>query len=146
MLEDILSNNMIELNIKACDWEDAIHKASLPLLLHNKIEVGYIDNMIDTVKELGPYIVIMPGIAFAHGRPGNLVKETCMSLVTLTEPVIFNSDNDPVDIIIAFGAKDSDKHLDILERIAMFLVEKSNVNFLRNAHNKEDVYQRLIGN
>lgn len=33
------------------------------------IEPRYIDAMINTVKEIGPYIVIAPGIAMPHARP-----------------------------------------------------------------------------
>ncbi len=43
--------------------EKAITIASQPLLQEQIIEQGYVQAMIDSVNELGPYIVIAPEIA-----------------------------------------------------------------------------------
>lgn len=39
-----------------------------PLLVSRENEKSYIDGMIDSVKEHGPYIVIAPNIALLHAR------------------------------------------------------------------------------
>ena len=60
----------IRIGLKANTWEDAIRQASEPLSLgQGAILGGYIDSMIDSVKELGPYIILMPGFALAHAAP-----------------------------------------------------------------------------
>lgn len=145
LLEDLLNIDMINLEVEASDWEDAIRKASLPLLEHNKVEQVYVDNMIEAVKELGPYIVIMPGIAFAHARPDESVKETCMSMITLKNPIEFGSEqNDPVSIVFAFGAENGNDHLKALQDLAKFLALDENVEFLKGATDKELVLKKLI--
>ncbi len=145
LLEHLLSVDMIELGVNADDWEDAIRKASSPLLRFNKITGAYIDNMIQAVKELGPYIVIMPGIAFAHARPDESVRETCMSMITLSEPVNFGSkQNDPVSIVFAFGAQNGDDHLKALQDLAKFLMSEENIRFLKEGSNKKTILNKLL--
>lgn len=145
LLEHLLNIDMINLEVEVADWEDAITKASLPLVQFNKVDKKYVDNMIQAVKELGPYIVIMPGIAFAHARPDESVKETCMSMMTLKNPVNFGSEqNDPVSIIFAFGAENGNDHLKALQDLAKFLALDENIEFLRSASDKELVLNKLI--
>ena len=145
MLEHLLSVDMIELGVEAEDWEDAIQKASAPLLAFDKITPVYVDNMIQAVKELGPYIAVMPGIAFAHARPDESVLETCMSMITLKEPVNFGSkQNDPIGIVFAFGAKNGDDHLKALQDLARFLMSDENIKFLKEESSKEKIIDKLL--
>lgn len=145
LLEDLLSIDMINLNVEAKDWEDAIRKASKPLVDHKKINTKYVENMIKAVRELGPYIVIMPEIAFAHARPDETVNETCMSMITLKKPIEFGSEsNDPVSIVFAFGAENGNDHLKALQDLAKFLALDENVNFLKNSTERNIVLNKLI--
>ncbi len=138
---------MIELGVKVDDWEDSIRKAARPLINYNKVENAYVENMIKAVHELGPYIVIMPGIAFAHARPDETVKETCMSMITLDTPINFGSEeNDPVSVVFAFGAENGNDHLKALQDLAMFLTVEENVEFLKNAKNKNLILEKIINN
>ena len=69
MLTLIISEKEITVKVEASDWEDAIRKSAQALLDNGAIEDRYITGMIQTVKELGPYIVIAPAVAIAHARP-----------------------------------------------------------------------------
>lgn len=57
---DILSTTRIIVKEQVNDWTEAITIASQPLLQEQIIEQGYVQAMIDSVNELGPYIVIAP--------------------------------------------------------------------------------------
>jgi PTS system ascorbate-specific IIA component len=93
--------------------------------------------MIQAFEELGPYMVIAPGIALAHARPSNAVLETGLSLVTLTEPVEFGSQsNDPVSLVIGLAAKDHDSHIDLLAALSELLADDQKVKLLLNATNE----------
>ncbi|SKC89652.1 BglG family transcription antiterminator [Maledivibacter halophilus] len=145
MLKDVLKKGSIKLQVKADDWEEAIKKAGDILVEEDKIENLYVDNMIQSVKDLGPYIVIMPGIAFAHARPDETVKETCMSMITLNKPVKFGSkENDPVSIVFAFGANNEESHLKALQDLAKFLSVEKNFQMLINSTDIDDIYKRII--
>lgn len=74
MLKDLLTKDTIRVNIDAKDWEDAIRKGGDLLEKNDSIEHRYVDGMVETMKEIGPYIVIAPGIAMPHARPESGVK------------------------------------------------------------------------
>lgn len=108
-LMDLLMGQTIRLNLKAKYWKQAVCLAGQILLETGAITPSYIDAMIQAVEEIDPYIVITPGIALAHARPEDGVRQMYMSLITLDTPVEFGAaTNDPVDIVIAFGAVDKE--------------------------------------
>jgi PTS system ascorbate-specific IIA component len=45
----------------------------------------YVDNMVKLVETMGPYIVIMPGVALAHARPNGDVSSNQIALVTMPQ-------------------------------------------------------------
>lgn len=91
----------------------------------------YITSMLEVVEKFGPYIVIAPGIALAHGKPEAGVLETGMSLVVLEEPVIFGHlENDPVYLVFGLAAKDHGSHLELMAELAHYLGDQAKVNSL----------------
>ncbi|NLA52681.1 MAG: PTS sugar transporter subunit IIA [Alcaligenaceae bacterium] len=123
MLEQVLTADMIALDVEAADWREAIRKSGELLCRGGKVTEEYIDDMIRMVEELGPYIVIIPGIALAHARPDTKkVKELGLSLVRLKEPLPFGHEkNDPVKIVLGFATKDKDSHLVLLQEVTYLL-------------------------
>ncbi|MFD3157866.1 BglG family transcription antiterminator [Haloimpatiens sp. FM7330] len=145
MLKDILTVKDIELNVEVKDWKEAIIKAGNLLVDNDCVTYKYVESMVEAVEKYGPYIVIMPGIAFAHARPSEEVKKPCMSLITLKEPVNFNSgDKDPVSIVFAFGSVNKNSHLTALQDLANFLEKEENIQFLTNAVDKGQVITNII--
>ena len=115
MLTSLLTKETIALNVEAEDWMDAIRKSAQPLLANGSIEPRYIDNMIQAVKDLGPYIAIAPGVAIAHAKPEQGVVRMGMSLATLKHPVSFgNTANDPIRLVLTLAAQDHDAHLNAM--------------------------------
>ena len=101
--------------------------------------------MIQAFEELGPYMVIAPGIALAHGRPSEAVLATGLSLVTLSTPVVFGSpNNDPVSLVIGLAAVDHDSHIDLMAALSELLMSDDSVNFLASATNEGEVRSYLI--
>ena len=123
-MENILNESHIRIREEARDWEGAIRRAGEVLVQAGSIKPGYIDKMIRSVKELGPYIVIMPGFALAHAAPCEDVIKSDIALITLKNPVCFESPNDPVSVVLCLGCTDSSSHLDMLSAIAELLMEE----------------------
>ena len=141
-LKDILIEERVATNVSADTWEDAVRAVGRLMVDTGTVEERYIDGMINTAKELGPYIVIAPGIAIPHSRPEDGVLQPCMALITVDPPVNFgNPDNDPVSIVIAFGAVDSEQHVEALRGMAMILSNPDNVAALRAATTREEILQ-----
>jgi len=140
MLKDLLTPQTIRLNATAKDWQTVTDLAGQLLLDTGAITADYVEEMKDTVRQLGPYVVIAPGIALLHSRPSPSVRRVCMSLVTLKPPVAFgHPHNDPVEIAVALGGIDESSHVDALAQIADILSEPENVEKIRSAQQVEEI-------
>lgn len=140
MLSKIINENLIRLNISANDWEDAVRKAASALLENNKISASYIDEMINTAKEVGPYIVITKHVALPHARPEAGAKEIAIGIATLEHPIEFgNVDNDPVKYIFSLSAVDQNTHLQAMSELAMLLEKDEFYKVLDKAESAEEI-------
>jgi PTS system ascorbate-specific IIA component len=118
-LADAFGSGSITLGVPAADWREAIAASGHGLINSDCAGEEYTQSMIQAVEELGPYIVIAPGLALAHARPGPSVLKTGMSLAVLAKPVAFgNEANDPVSLVFGLAALDHDKHLELLAAFA----------------------------
>ena len=105
--------------------------------------------MIHTAEELGPYIVIAPGIAMPHSRPEDGVLKPCVALMTLSTPVNFgNEENDPVRLVFSFGAPDKEQHVEALRELATvfsgFFSERGGIQDLLKAQSPEDLLAAMM--
>lgn len=146
MLKELLSKELVILRSKANTPEEVIREAGKLLVRAGKVDESYVDGMIDSYHKLGPYIVLAPSIAMPHARPGEWVKEPCLSFVQLDEPVKFNHpENDPVKLVFALGGSDKESHLEMLRELSIVLADQKKVEELRKAVNYEDVLKTIIG-
>jgi PTS system ascorbate-specific IIA component len=111
------------------------------LVASGRVTPDYVEEMVQAVEDHGPYIVIAPGIALAHGRPSPAVIETGLSLVTLAMPVNFGSHNDPVRLVFGLSAFDHSSHLDTMKSLAELLGNEQFVNMLLNAQEESQIRQ-----
>lgn len=110
--------------IPAKDWQTAVRAAGQLLVDSQAARPEYIEAMVRTVQELGPYVVLAPGLAMPHARPEDGALQVGFSAITLADPVEFgNPDNDPVQLVIAFCAPDHDAHIQLLAQLARRLEE-----------------------
>jgi len=122
----MLNASHIRVGVKADTWKEAIKAAGQVLLEASSCTMSYVDAMIISVEELGPYIVITPHVALAHARPSLQVNQADMSLVVLDDPVEFGSvANDPVKLVFAFCAIDEGSHLEQLGKLAANLTPET---------------------
>jgi PTS system ascorbate-specific IIA component len=139
-LAKAFADNSIRVGAIALDREHAIEMAGELLVASGRSTPEYTESMLDAVAENGPYIVIAPGIALAHGRPSEAVLEIGLSLVTLAEPVVFgNEANDPVRLVIGLCATDHSSHIDIMAELATFLGDLVSVNTVLNAVDSDHI-------
>lgn len=133
-LLDLLSESAIWINVPAEDWRAAIRACGEALVATDVVAPSYIDQMIGVVEELGPYIVIAPGIALAHARPSPAVHRAGLSLVLLAQPVPFgHAENDPVRLVIGLAAPDHQSHIQALATLAELLSNEDCRSQLLNA-------------
>lgn len=125
-LSRLLAVEAICIGGSAKDWRAAVRLAGDALVASGATTPAYTDEMVATVEQLGPYIVIAPGIALAHARPSPAVRRAAISLVTLLEPVEFgHRKNDPVRLVIGLAAVDEEGHITALSTLAEFLSDET---------------------
>ena len=78
MLKDLVNEKLIKLQIEASDWEDAVRKAAQPLVEEGKVKTSYVDDIIQGVKDMGPYIVLTKHVALPHARPESGALESAI--------------------------------------------------------------------
>lgn len=145
VLEQALGQGSIKLQQSCSSWRETFELAGLGLVESSRTTSSYTQEMIQAYEELGPYMVIAPGIALAHGRPSESVLATGLSLVTLSTPVVFGSpSNDPVSLVIGLAALDHDSHIDLMAALSELLMSEDAVNLLLQATNESEVRSYLI--
>jgi len=131
MNHQVIDSKNISFKVNVNDWKDAMQKSAQLLIDSNYVTQAYVDLTIKVVEEYGPYIVIAPGIALSHARPDVSVLKTGLSLITLSNPVNFNSENDPVEIVLTLAAKDDSEHLNMLQQLCCYLSEEDKLQFIK---------------
>ncbi|UXH46265.1 BglG family transcription antiterminator [Rossellomorea vietnamensis] len=144
MLNELLTEQTIQLKDRVTDWEEAIKVASQPLVDQQAIRPDYVEAMITNVKELGPYIVIAPNIAIPHARPETGVEQLGMSFLRLEEPVYFSEkEKHRAQLIIVLAAIDNQTHLKALSQLTELLSNEGNVEKLIVANDQETVIELI---
>jgi len=114
-----LAEDAIVLGADASDWRAAVRLAGAALVRSGVARPGYADEMIRMIEEHGPYVVIAPGLALAHARPGPEVLGDGLAVVTLATPVPFgHPHNDPVSIVLGLAITSVPGHLESIAALA----------------------------
>ncbi len=132
-------NGQIQVVESADNWEKAIEIAAQPLIKNGKIKYGYVENIIKNIKELGPYIILLPGVAMPHARPDENVIESSLSLLKINKGVSFSEDTEDVKLMFVLAAKDSNSHIDIIEQLTELLGDDEKIEKLMKAETLEEV-------
>ena len=127
LLTELLNLDTIRMTNEVANWQDAIYAASYPLLQQKKIEKRYVQAMIESIEQHGPYVVLTPKVAIPHARPSDGVNELSMSLLTLRKPVQFGADK-PVHLIIVLAATDHETHLQALVDLTQVLEDANQID------------------
>ena len=145
MIEKLLTEELVDVSVKAESWEDAVVSAGKLLFNIGKVEERYIQAMIETVKEMGPYIVMAPGIAMPHGRPDSGVNELGIAVVSLEKGVNFGSNEfDPVKLVFAICAKESESHIELLQDLTYILDDERLLEEVDNCNSKKDLLNLIL--
>ncbi len=144
MFANAIDERAIAVGAEAGSWQAAVELCGGLLVESGVAEERYVPAMVRTVEELGPYVVIAPGVAIPHARPEDGAIKPGISLVILREPVEFGSEeNDPVDLLFGFATTGSDAHVELIRALAEFIGEQENLEKLRQARTEGDALEVL---
>lgn len=139
-LTDILSPAFIQLNLATNSWEEAFYVAATPLIEAEIVSRRYIDKIIQTTYEEGPYMVISDHVALPHARPEDGAKEVGLGITVLKEPIKILGKT-PMKYIFTLAAVDSKKHLTALAELVALIDRPDFFNMLDSVSSKEAAYQ-----
>ncbi len=135
----------IILGAHAHDWCTAVRLVGMALVASGAAKPGYADEMIRMIEEHGPYVVIAPGLALAHARPGPDVLADGIAVATLATPVAFgHPHNDPVSVVLGLAIADASNHLATVAAIANLFNDSRAIEELRAATSVAEV-QKIMG-
>lgn len=144
--QSLIDNNSIKLQASVKNWQEAIKIGTDMLIASGAILPTYHEAIISSINELGPYICIAPSLALPHARPENGVLKTAFALVTLKEPILFEGEDEPVDVLITLAGSSSDEHMEGLMEVTQVLDDENSetgidLHKIRRCRSIEEVYK-----
>ena len=140
LLQDLLSEDNVSFHYPAETWEDVIRHGGQLMVDVGFTDPTYTEAMIDVVRDMGPYIVLAPGLAMPHARPEMGAKQVGTALVTLEKPIDFGSpENDPVSVAVFLCAPNKEEHIQLLTDIATLFEDEEFLDAAVNFESIEDV-------
>ena len=139
-----LPESAIVIGAEAADWRAAVTLAADALAASGAAKPEYAHEMIRMIEEHGPYVVIAPGLALAHARPGPEVLADGLAVVTLKTPVNFgHPHNDPVRVILGLAIPAAGEHLAAVAALANVFNDSHAIEELAAASSTAEV-QRIM--
>lgn len=141
MLKEKLTMDKIKVLDKVDTWEEAVRESVSLLEKDNTVPTEYKDKIIDSVKDLGPYIFIAPEIALPHVQYFDETR-VGISLLKLNEEVSYDEDH-KARLFFSFSAEDGESHMGLIQGLATFLFQEENVNAILKMDNAKDIFDYI---
>ena len=139
----LIEADAIQVGVLESDWRKGMELAASPVVADGYNSGSYSKAVVDNTLNHGAYYVFEEGIAIPHARPECGVKRNCFSLVVLDKPIQF-AGSDRADIVIMFGAQDSNAHIEEgIRAIVALLDNNETMARLRAASTREEVIALL---
>ncbi|MTW85804.1 PTS sugar transporter subunit IIA [Virgibacillus dakarensis] len=136
----LLKEKAVLLDAEADNAIEAIRLSGRLLVEAGYATEQYVEAMVKGYRDVGPYIVIAPGIAIPHSRPENGALSAGFSLVRLKEPIEFQHEkNDPVQLVCAITGVGNTGHIEMLQKIATILGDAEKLDQILKAENYEEI-------
>jgi mannitol/fructose-specific phosphotransferase system IIA component (Ntr-type) len=135
-----LTKELVKFEQGFASWEDALVASAKGLLEGEYIQQSYVDAIVQSVKDYGPYIVIAPNIAMPHARPEAGAKKVGFSIMICEEPVSFGETEDlNARLFITLSCVDSDTHLKMMQALVEVLGNQEQVDALLSTKDVDTV-------
>ena len=125
-------------------WQNMIQMAGQPLLDDGLIAQEYVDEIITTCTEKGPYMNIGPNIVLAHARPLPSTKKAVMALRLSKQPAALLDDPAHTARLWIFLATPDDRsHIELIQKLATLLMDANRVQRVLAANSQEELLGSL---
>lgn len=124
------------------DYKEAVTLAASPLLNDGVIEPRYIQKMIWAISNLGPYMVILPKVAFVHAGTEDGVNRNGISCLHLESSVLFGEKRVSEVSVIFVIASVFKEDAGLLKLVGL-LESADNLNRLLQAKHADDILELI---
>ncbi len=142
MLRELVNKNLTRFETSFNSWEEAVRTSYQTMIKQNIVEEIYIDQVVDCIKEFGPYIILIPNVAMPHSSQGaEGVNQSAISFMKVEKPVSFEEGNPEKDaqLFFALAALDSQQHMNNIMALSELLMNEELVSELKDAKSNEDL-------
>ena len=133
----------LKISEEKMDAVSALRAIGRIMVESKSVKPVYVENMIASYKEFGPYFVIAPGVAIAHAKPDESVFRDDIALMICHHPVVFNSHNDPVTMLFGLCATGSHQHMEVLRQVANLLSDTEAQKKIMGVTSEQELFQLL---
>ena len=134
MIRDWLTPDKINVINSIDHWKNAVRLSAEPLLAQGYMAEHYIEAILKSHEELGPYYLLAPGLAMPHARPEQGALRNGLSLLHIKEGISFGStENDPVYVIIMLCARSGNEHITMIGELAELFSDQQKLERLLKA-------------
>lgn len=125
-------------------WKNLIQLAGQPLLDDGLIAQEYIDEIVTTCTEKGPYMNIGPNIVLAHARPLPSTRKAVMALLLSKQPAALLDDPaHTARLWIFLATPDDQSHIELIQKLAALLMNADRVQRVLAANSQEELLASL---
>lgn len=147
MLSEVLSKNVMDLNLAASTKQEAIEELSNLLFENNKIDS--VEDFVEDVllREKEGVTGLGKGVAIPHGKSESVVQ-TFIAIGRTKKLIEWESlDDEPVNIIILFAVKNTDAnttHIKMLQNVAVHLADDTFIPKLQHIKNESEMMKLFL--
>lgn len=142
-MKDILPKDMIFLNQRFENKEEAIRFCGEKLVEAGCVEESYIDAMVERDANLSVYMGILLLFPMALMKL-KICQKSGVCVVQVPDGVNFGTDTESNIVTVLFGiAGVGDEHLQLVQQIALYCSDLDNVVTLADAQREEEIISHL---
>ena len=142
LLKEIIDNKLCRFVEGADSWQDAVRISCRALEEAGIVSERYANEIIGSLVENGPYIVVLPGIALPHSSENSPnVFGTAIAFTKLALPVFFDDigGEKPASVFFTLAATDNALHLKNMRRLFTMLTNEALCADLRDVTSEDEL-------
>lgn len=141
-LSDLLISDCIEMIEEKKAWKEIVKEGTKLLERQKFIDKRYEKDIINTMETVGFYSVTDEYFALLHGKGGDGVNCSCMSLIVSKEPIEFGDKK--VKIIFCLASKDKKEHIPAVIVLMKMIKNTNLIEKLENANSLIEIKEILF--
>ena len=140
-LLQLLKDNII-ISRKETDWKNILNIITAPLIKEKYINSEYRNEITELINSYGSYMVINDGVILLHGKIGENVRESVISICVSKQDIVL-ADKSKCDLLILIAVKTKDEAVEVMTDINKIVKNKEILKKIKNSGSVEEMQNYL---